>query len=334
VSSEAHVVLEQALDWHLAGHAVALATVIETWGSSPRPVGSQLAITDDGRISGSVSGGCIESAVVAAAREVLTDGGGRQLTFGVSDAEAWEVGLSCGGTIRLYLAGLNAALLEQLLEASRARRPIALVTRLDDGAQALVEAGMVSGELQPDTQHGSEITARMTSGRSGMLADSDLFIRTFVPSPRLVIIGAVHIAQHLAPMATAAGFAVTLIDPRTAFATTGRFPGITLVHDWPETALTDYALDAHSALVTLSHDPKLDDPALVAALRSPAFYVGALGSRRTHASRKTRLSATGLGDQLERIHAPIGLDLGGRGTAEIAVAILAEIIQMRHREAA
>ena len=155
-------------------------------------------------------------------------------------------------------------------------------------------------------------------------------MRSYLPSPRLLLVGAVHIAQALAPMAAQAGFAVTVVDPRRAFASADRFPGVTLDHRWPAEALAAHGLDAGTAVVTLAHDPKIDDPALLAALPSRAFYVGALGSRKTHAQRVERLTEAGVGDTLPRLRAPIGLDLGGRAPAEIAVAILAEVLQVRY----
>jgi xanthine dehydrogenase accessory factor len=175
----------------------------------------------------------------------------------------------------------------------------------------------------------------LVAGKSGVLAGAEgLFVRAYARAPRLVVVGAAHISQFLAPMATLAGFEVIVIDPRRAFASPERFPGVTLIGDWPDEALETLQLDAASAVVTLTHDPKLDDPALVKALASPAFYVGALGSSRTHAKRVARLTEAGLGSQVARIHAPVGLDLGGRAPREIAVSILAEVIQVRYRGAA
>jgi len=331
MTSEADDTLTQAAAWLDGGHAVALATVIGTWGSSPRPVGSHLAVADDGRFSGSVSGGCIEGAVVTEALEVLTDGAPRVIEFGVSDERAWEVGLSCGGTIRLLVE--RADVPDGLLRHRTARQAVALVTRLADGARVLVDETDHDGELPLDEGLLAQVRAALVAGRSELLPGDALFVRSYVPTARLVVVGAVHIAQHLVAMAANAGFAVTLVDPRTAFATAERFPGAEISREWPDRALQRLAPDATTAVVTLSHDPKLDDPSLAVALASDAFYVGALGSRRTHAKRVERLRELGLGDRVERIHAPIGLDLGGRSAVEIAVAILAEIIQVRHRKA-
>ena len=198
-----------------------------------------------------------------------------------------------------------------------------------------MDAEGCNGELALTPEQLVEAASLLQSGRCGVLETlPDSFARAYVPSPRLLIVGAVHIAQALAGMATTAGYEVTVIDPRGAFASPERFPGVTLCDEWPDEALARLGLDEATALVALSHDPKLDDPALELALPSKLFYIGALGSRRTHEKRLERLRAAGLGELTGRIHSPIGLDLGGRAPAEIAVAILAEIIRVRYKGAA
>lgn len=227
---------------------------------------------------------------------------------------------------------MKPGFLARLMAARAAKRPVALVTRLADGAQTLVDDGDTQGDLSLTTAEGAALTKRLTSGHSGALDEAgELFARVYAPAPRLLIVGAVHISQALAPMAATAGFAVTVIDPRRAFASAERFPGVTLTDDWPDEAMARLAPDAQTAVVTLTHDPKLDDPALAAALASPAFYIGALGSKRTHEKRVARLTELGLATRLGRIHAPVGLDLGGRYPSEIAVAILAEVIRVRYQ---
>lgn len=227
---------------------------------------------------------------------------------------------------------MKSATLARVAEARSRRQPLMVVTRLGDGAQCLLDAASCTGELQLAPQQLEQARALLLNGRSAALPGTDqLFARAYVPSPRLLIIGAVHIAQALAPMASAAGFEVVVIDPRGAFASPERFPGVQLSDEWPDEALGRLGLDAATALVALSHDPKLDDPALELALPSTLFYIGALGSRRTHEKRLERLRAAGLGELTGRIHSPIGLDLGGRSPAEIAVSILAEVIQVRYR---
>jgi len=222
--------------------------------------------------------------------------------------------------------------LARIAEAQDQRRALVAVTRLADGAQCLVDAETCQGELTLSPAELAAARKFMSSGRSAALpGDEALFARAYVPSPRLLIIGAVHIAQALSKMADAAGFEVIVIDPRGAFASPERFPGVQLSDEWPDEALARLGLDDATALAALSHDPKLDDPALELALRSKLFYIGALGSRRTHEKRLERLRAAGLGELTGRIHSPIGLDLGGRSPAEIAVSILAEIIQVRYK---
>lgn len=222
--------------------------------------------------------------------------------------------------------------LARISDAQRRRRPLVVVTRLTDGAQCLVDAETSGGTLALSPEQATEARSLMNHGRSARLsAAEELFARAYVPSPRMLIVGAVHIAQALAPMAVAAGYEVIVIDPRGAFASAERFPGIQLTDEWPDEALERLGLDPATALVALSHDPKLDDPALELALPSPVFYIGALGSRRTHEKRLERLRAAGHDALLGRIHSPIGLDLGGRSPAEIAVSILAEVIQIRYR---
>jgi xanthine dehydrogenase accessory factor len=225
--------------------------------------------------------------------------------------------------------------LAQILSARAQQRPIALATRLADGAQSLYDGVSCTGALELNAAQLAEAHGLLAAGRSASLAASQgaIFLRSYAPSPKLVVIGAVHIAQFLAPMAALAGFEVTVIDPRQAFASAARFPGVTLLVEWPGPALARIGLDEHTAVVTLTHDPKLDDPALCAALQSPVYYIGALGSTRTHAKRIERLREQGLAQFAPRIHAPVGLDLGGRAAAEIAVSVLAQVIQERYRRA-
>lgn len=222
--------------------------------------------------------------------------------------------------------------LDRIAGAQAARRPLVVVTRLSDGAQSCVDAGGAQGDLVLTADQAHAAAGALDSGRSGPLDGAgSVFARAYVPAPRLLIVGAVHIAQALAGMAATAGFEVIVIDPRGAFASPARFPGVRLVDAWPDEALAELGLDAATAIVALSHDPKLDDPALQRALPSDVFYIGALGSRRTHEKRVARLTEAGLGALLSRIHSPIGLDPGGRSPAEIAVSILAEVIQVRYQ---
>lgn len=224
---------------------------------------------------------------------------------------------------------MDVATLAALNAAKRDRRGAVLVSDLSSGTSRLVTEDAVSSDAL-----GREIEARLLSGKSGLI-DIDgqsLFLNVHLPPPRIMIIGAVHISQALAPMAALAGFAVTIIDPRTAFATGDRFAGVDLHADWPDDVFTKQPLDRYSALVAVTHDPKIDDPGLIAALEIGSFYIGALGSRKTHAKRVERLMEAGFdADAISRIHAPIGLDIGAATPAEIAVAILAQVIQSLRR---
>lgn len=311
---------EIALEWHMAGRGAALATVVETWGSAPRQAGSQLVISGAGDIMGSVSGGCVEGAVVLEAMEAITDGRPRVLTYGVSDNEAFAVGLACGGTIRILVdpvadTGLTQGLLQDLVAARAQGRPVGLISALDAPARALVGQG-------DDTA----VDARLRSDRSGMEEDGR-FVAVHNPPLRLIVVGAVHIAQPLLTMARACGYAPVLIDPRESFGAAARFPGEVILHDWPDEAMAALAPDARTAIVTLTHDPKLDDPAIRVALASRVFYLGCLGSTRTHAKRVERLTAAGFSAaDIARIHAPVGLSIGAKSPAEIAVSIMAQII--------
>ncbi len=228
---------------------------------------------------------------------------------------------------------MKSAVLDALQQARRDKIAVALVTDFSTGAQQLVFAEQAEDPVGLDSGALERVRDMLHHARSGEIEDTGLFVRSYVPDYRLLIIGAVHIAQALSGMARDCGYQVTVIDPRRAFATTSRFREEELCVEWPDEAMARLAPDAQTAVVTLAHDPKIDDPALAAALGSEAFYVGALGSIRTHAKRVERLTGLGLAGQLQRIHAPIGLDLGGRAHSEIAVAILAQVIQARYHRA-
>ncbi len=324
------LLLATALAWLAEGRGVAIATVIETWGSAPQPVGSQFLIDSAGNFLGSVSGGCVEAEVVAQAADVIATGTPKDLAFGVEDAAAWKVGLACGGAIRVFVEPLATpkpgspdGVLHRLLRDVEARRAVALVTDLGTGARSLAHSSAdVEEDLAPALQEAFRCDKSLKLAR----AAGELFINVFNPTPRLIVVGAVHIAQQLVPMARALGHEVIILDPRSAFATEQRFGDTQIVPEWPDEALPKIGLDARTALIALTHDAKLDDPALILALASGAFYVGALGSRKTHAKRVERLLQAGVqAADIERIHAPIGLDIGAQGAAEIALSIIAEI---------
>jgi xanthine dehydrogenase accessory factor len=228
---------------------------------------------------------------------------------------------------------MNRSTLDAILAARAAKRPAALVTELKSGLQSIVYIDETTGDLPLDDAVVAAVRRALRDDRSGRIEtpDGDLFVQLFNPPLRLVLVGAVHIAQPLAPMAALAGYAVSVVDPRGAFATDARFPGVALIDRWPDEVLAELAPDRRTAVVTLTHDPKLDDPALAVALRSEAFYIGALGSKRTHAARLERLRAAGFdAAALGRIHGPVGLDIGATSPAEIAVSILGQITQALH----
>lgn len=345
--------LQQIQQWLLEGRRLALATVVATWGSSPRPVGSHCVIDSEGAFAGSVSGGCIEGAVISEAQAVIASGKPCRLHFGVSDDSAWSVGLSCGGAIDVYIQPIEQRLAAQLqtVEAGlMERREHFLCIDLDG-----VEPSALWSSSSAPAQWRKQVDALQRDQLSALI-DERYFIRSYLPRYRLMIVGAVHIAQCLIPMAIAAGYQVQLIDPRRAFATTQRFAGVMISHEWPDEFFADCNLDQQTAVVALTHDPKIDDPALLAAVASECFYIGALGSTRTHAKRLQRLAEDGLyaqsenkhntssaaetnaatqqaqTQQLARIHGPIGLRLGGRSPEAIAVSILAQLTEQRYAE--
>jgi len=316
-----------ALEWIEDGQKIALATVTRTWGSAPRPAGSQMAVREDGAFAGSVSGGCVENAVIEEAMSAIADGKIRNLEFGVSDEQAWSVGLACGGTIHVHVAPIatdeQKNVLRSLERAVEESRSVVLASDLETGAWRLIYP-----DSELDEPFGAPARDAAQRDQSGMaeINKKSWFLTVSNPPLDLAIIGAVHIAQPLAEIAKRAGYTVRVIDPRAHFASAERFPGIALVHDWPDDALTAQPLGRRSAIVALTHDPKLDDPALSTALRSPAFYIGALGSKKSHARRIERLKDAGFADDiLKRIHGPVGLAIGARSPAEIAISILAEI---------
>lgn len=304
--------LAEALRWMREGRRVALATVISTWGSSPRSVGARMIIDRDGDFRGSVSGGCIEAEIIATAEDVLDGGRPVVRTFRVTDERAAAVGLACGGSIAVFVERLDdTALLEEIHATVAAGGEVTTVVSTTTGDRRRL------APHEPDRATGED------------------FREVWRPALRLVIVGAVHIAQALAPIAATLGYRVSVVDPRTAFATAERFPGIDLHPVWPEAYFRTTPLDGRCAVVALTHEPRIDDPAIAAALASPAFYVGALGSRATAEKRRARLRESGLVEtDLARIHGPIGLDLGAGNPAEIAVAIAAEMtVALRRPEA-
>jgi xanthine dehydrogenase accessory factor len=324
--------IEPLQNWQASRLRMAMATVVQTWGSSPRVVGSKMLINQDGAFSGSVSGGCVENAVIETALTVLADHQPQVLHFGVADESAWEVGLACGGQIRVLVQALPMGIAQNILTALHQRQAFVLLSKLaptpaPSPTYLSIPVSTHIAEFPPVIQH--TLSSTVTS-----LQIDDYFVDVVLPPSRLLVIGGGHISIALIRLANTLGFETVLIDPRRAFASAERFPhAYRIVHEWPDTALANLQVDTSTAIAALTHDPKLDDPGVKIALQSPAFYVGALGSTKTQAARRERLLAEGLlPSQLDRLHAPIGLNLGGRSAEEIALAILAEIVAVRNKK--
>jgi xanthine dehydrogenase accessory factor len=317
--------------------------VVETWGSAPRKVGAKMAFTAGGAaISGSVSGGCVEGAVIAAGDEVLATGRPQLLHFGVADETAWGVGLACGGTIEVFVEPLDVATYALARDWVARRQRGAIITAIRGPEEVLGRKlsagpdGSVAGSLGPGLDESALAIARQAgrSTRAHLTDEVEVFVDVLRPLPTLVIVGGAHIAVVLAQLAKLMGYRTEIIDPRRAFGSEARFPSADSVsHAWPDKALVANPPGPETAVVTLSHDPKIDDPGLAAALTGEAFYVGALGSRKTNAQRRERLAALGFSEeQLARIHAPVGLDIGADNPEEIALAIMAEIVAAYRRQ--
>ncbi len=322
----AQPILDLALKWHEQGQGLAVATVTRTWGSAPRPVGSQLLVRDDGHFEGSVSGGCVEGAVLAEVPDIISGESHKLMDFGVSDEQAWEVGLACGGKISVLLEFVSSTKItdfKTILESIKAEKPKAYATWLETGSSSFIIP-----KRDDELAEIAQSAIKADKSQHITIGNEDILLQIFNTPLRMIIIGAVHIAQDLAPIAKSAGFEVTIVDPRGAFAGIERFSGVTISEDWPDEALGKNPPDARTAVVTLTHDPKLDDAALQVALKSPAFYVGSLGSRKTHAARLDRLHAAGLSEaETARIHGPVGLTIGAKSPPEIAISIVAQIIE-------
>lgn len=303
-------VLRQVRGWHGAGHAVWLVSVVETWGSAPRPVGSLLAVRDDGAVAGSVSGGCVEDDLVRRVSEGERPDNAGFVCYGVTKEEASRFGLPCGGTLRLLVEPLRDASWIDTLLASTDRHE--LVARTVDLATGEVSIGPAQRDDKP-------------------MLDGERFIGVFGPQWRLLLIGAGQLSRIVAQMAQPLGFAVHVCDPRREYRQDWDVPGVRFEDGMPDDVVLAMVPDAHTAIVALTHDPKLDDMALLEALKSSAFYVGALGSRRNTQKRRERMAMFDLAaDEIDRLHGPVGLYLGSRTPAEIAVSILAEIVAVKN----
>jgi xanthine dehydrogenase accessory factor len=349
-------VLEAVQRWLAEGRRVALATVVGVERSAPRDPGAVLAVSEDGQVAGSVSGGCVESAVYEEAQDAISTGRPRIVSYGISDADAISVGLTCGGTIHVFVEPLDgwsqwgkdgASVFERLSAAIRSEGPVALATRLGDthlGAKLLISADAVAGDLgSAGLNEAAALEARAllalgetetrTFGGDGepIGVEARVFIQSFAPKPNMYIFGAIDFSRAMARLGKYLGYRVTVVDARPVFATKMRIPDADdVIVEWPDAFLARAPVDESTALIVLTHDVKFDIPLLLAALQTNAGYIGAMGSRRTHANRVAELREAGISERdLARISAPVGLDLGARTPEETAVSIAAEIIALR-----
>ena len=341
-------ILQDVLPWYRAGTRFAVATVVQTWSSSPRPIGAAMGVSDTGEVVGSVSGGCVEGAVYEVAQRVLESGQSEMVRYGVSDSDAFQVGLTCGGTIELFVQLLDAASFEHLpvvADAVQNRRPVAVATVVagtaDLGARLVITAEHSYGSLgaeRLDQAVTDDARGMLGLGKTGLLAlgregerraqELSVFVECYAPPPRMIVFGAIDFAVAMAAMGKFLGYHVTVCDARPIFATSRRFPDVDeVIVAWPHKYLEQVEVDERTVLCVLTHDPKFDVPLLRLALRTKAGYIGAMGSRRTHQDRLRRLREVGMSEQeLSKMSSPIGLDLGARTPEETAVSIAAEII--------
>ncbi len=354
-------IIHEIARWSDDGEPVAVATVVQTWGSAPRTIGAKMALTPAHHIAGSVSGGCVEGAVFEAGVETLESGQSQLLHFGVADETAFEsVGLACGGTIEVFVEPLTPALRDFWREAF-AQDKATVTATIVKGAKDFVGYKLMldaDGAVRTSAQHErfnavtlqlltlaqfalKEGTSKLVclpspsgggAGGESEIEPITIFLDVILPKPTLIIVGAVHIAIALTTMAKALDYRVLIVDPRSAFGNEARFPHADqIVKEYPHKAFDQLFITRSTAIVTLTHDVKFDDPALKLALSSPAFYVGALGGKKTQAARRERLLKDGITEvQMNRLHAPIGLDIGARTPEEIALATMAQIVAVRN----
>jgi len=336
-------VLNELERFSTQGSRLGRAVVTSVWGSAPRPEGACMVGTETGAFAGSISGGCVESAVLQEIAQSIKSGDPRLISFGVTNERAWEVGLACGGTIEVFV---EPTIRQEIVAAATEESGSVVATVLDGGSigrsVVIREDGTVNTPSDlawlADQIHDAALESlRTEKSRTVELPLPDggrakLFLEVFARRPKLVVFGAGHIAMALVPLAKAVGFRTIMADAREAFLTRERFPEADeLVLDWPEAAFARTGIDRATYICILSHDPKFDDPALEIGLRSPARYIGAIGSRKTQEKRRAHLREAGFKDaDIDRINGPIGLDLGGRSPAEVALAIVAEMIAVRY----
>ena len=329
--------------WTNKNKPFAIATVIQTWGSSPRPVGSTMLISEEMEMAGSVSGGCVEGTVIKAALPLIENGTGQRLAYGVTDEDAWAVGLSCGGKMQVYTERFLAfdtrkeeqAAWGQLDICLKKNEPCVFLTKIVDGQGAhtvILPDGNIAGQLISEDLKKESLRA-YNERKNQVIGGGQYFAQVFPRKSQMLIIGAAHITADLVKLAGMYGFETVVIDPRGVFAKKTQFPNPPdqIFEKYPAEVLPDFTLDAYTYSVILSHDPKIDDNALHILLKSNVAYIGALGSRKTHAKRTARLQEAGFSEnEIARIHAPIGVDIKAKTPVEIALSVMGEIIKVKN----
>lgn len=333
-------ILDAIGTWQRENEKIGIATVTTTWGSAPRREGAKMAFKADYAMIGSVSNGCIEAAVMDEGFLSFKRGKGHLLEYGLSDDDVMAVGLSCGGQIRVFVEPLDIqwwACLEPMLQSYTAAYTVTVITGDLVGEKVLFDSEMTPvyqtpGITAETVRELANLAEGLTQSREIQVSDHRIFVDAHMPPPHLVIIGGAHVAMPLHTMAKTLGFRVTLVDPRSAFASTERFPQVdTVLHQFPDDALPTLKLDQHTYMAVLAHDPKIDDPALLTALETDIPYIGVMSSKRAHKERVARLREKGISDeQLARIHTPIGLAIGSKTPEEIALSIMAQMVAVKN----
>ena len=321
-------ILEKAYEWIKYNQKIVMITVVETWGSSPKPIGSKMIVNENKEFFGSVSGGCIESFIIQESLEFIEKNESCKIKkFKISNESAWNIGLSCGGEITVYLEGMNfrEKTLEQIIQKQKNKLEFALLTNLSTGENEIFEKGKpLNRNFEKFTD---QINSYYLSKNNGVIKDSNIFIECYNNPLKVIIIGAVHIAQYLTDFADKFDFEIYIIDPRNYFGTKERFPNVEIINEWPNEAFKRIKTNSNCALIGLTHDPKIDDPALQYALKKNFFYIGALGSKKTHEKRCNRLKKAGFTkSEIDSIHGPIGIRFGGKSAPEIALSIIAQLV--------
>ena len=313
--------------WIRDGRRVAVCTVVRVERSAPRLPGSVMAVADTGEVAGSVTGGCVESALYAETEEVLAGGPPRLVAFGIVDDEAFEVGLPCGGTVHVFIEMLDPEVLAEVSAAVREDRPVAYVTTIVGAHLGHARLVVREGEGADAVERAARPLLALGESAIVPIGDEEIFVSSLVPRPAMYIFGAIDFASALATVGRFLGYRVTVCDPRALFITPARFPDADeLVTEWPHDFLAHAPVDERTAICVLTHDEKFDVPALLAAFRTPARFIGAMGSRRTTDRRRVRLLEEGATEEdLARVHAPIGISIGSRTPEEVALAIGAQI---------